>query len=401
MAASLQGLPTELLGFIAEYCCGLTNERQALLNLRLASRTIESAVRRSWIQEYFAHRNVDIDEFALESLMEVSDIPEFAREVKVLRIRCKDDFKHHLDTDSSDTPQAPEGYERLCRMMYQAFRNFQGVETIEFVPNVDGIRDQCTDKGDAILDYGITFSYVLFIVQKCGLLLHHIRRAGLEYHPCDAEFRMSAAVDLPAFTECCSDLKSFDTKISLEVDWDAVPSLAKAFATGFNGMASLTNLSLDFAPSSNWAQKAIFFRELAQHTYLPQLATIDLGSASCFLREMTAFLSKHITTLTWLRLSDLDTFEMDMTISVRAMLERLKEASLLEHLDIERFVVHGSGDKEVTFPNVHGVVVDEFENLDGYVMINHRKGVQFSGIKEVQKGLENMLSHIVIGPSRS
>lgn len=400
MDASLEGLPTELLGLIAECCCALNDDRLTLLNLRLASRTIESAVRGSWIGAYFTHRNVDIDKSALETLCEVSDISEFAREVKVLRIRCKDDLKYHRNPDSTGAEEPLGEYVHLCRMMWQAFRNFQNVKTIEFLPTIDGVNDQCTEKGDAVLDYGMTFSYVLVAAQQSGLRPRCIRRAGLEYHPCDAEFRMSAAVDLSTLSECCSDLRLFETKISLEAPWDEIPALAKQFAFGLNRLASLASLSLDFNSSSHWGPRAIFIRELAQHVYLPYLEIIDLGSASWFLSEMTAFLAKHVNTMTHLRLKCLDIFESDIIPPINAMLEKLQESPGLEYLDITRFEIHGS-DGHVIFPRVNRVVDDEFENLDGYVMVDLREGVRFSGVQEVHQGLEDMLSHIIIGPRRS
>ena len=87
MAACLPALPPELLEVIAGFRIK-PKHGVSLLQLRSTSRTIQSATRRTWLNEFFYTRKVVLEPGKLTELMELGEVPELAKAVDTIQVFC-------------------------------------------------------------------------------------------------------------------------------------------------------------------------------------------------------------------------------------------------------------------------------------------------------------------------
>lgn len=328
MTASLDGLPPELLTCIAEVVLDDESlQSHELLQLRSTCRTIEAAIRRTWVRAYFAVRSITMDSAKITELKQVVAVPEFASVTKELCIDCD---KAELSAESLMQISSP---------LSIALRPLQNVETITFGPPPDFSYDELHSNGIMDIDFSDAFSIVLFAAQACGIQPQCI---GVNTEDCqafDANMRITNCRSMRLLPDCFTRLATIKLLVEVDEEIETLVDLATDLAGGLNLMQCLTRLSIDFPTPPSSLELAIFFTELVDRVHLPSIMEIHVRSLFCLVSALTRLLIMHTTTLTKVKLRTITSVHDDGLESFRNMPREMQDSLRLETLEMEELFV--------------------------------------------------------------
>ena len=392
MSLSLEKLPPEIIGIIADYCVeydiqqGKNEETGTLLKLRATCRSIKAGTHDSWLYSYFNDRYLDLCPAKLKELKAMAACPELARAVKVLIVRCEDDTKV-FQQDQQGNPQFLELIKLSC-LTTLAMQHLQNLEAINFqISKVDAREFPTTNGTRRAVECSKTVSLVLSIVETCGLcptaISNVVWQAGTDLGFTD----ISSMPQLPVLL---SGLTSLELQcpglLARAVNGN---NFAQELSRSLNLMQSLTQLCL-----VDEYRNGSVMHELCMDVYLPSLDTIWLDNIKCRIHEMTTFLRKHTRTLDVCAICNIVPMEEDGEDRYRDLLKTLRDSFHLSTLRVG--ILWGPGGSRFQFPAVEQVFCGD-ENEDGFVEV-YFGDTTMSGQQQIEKGVSDMLSWVILTP---
>lgn len=285
------------------------------------------------MEAYFTFRRLDLNTHKLTQLREIGNVPELAHAAETLKVRCKDGSIQLNSTDSEFDESAELVH--LSSMMALALNNFRNVKNIGFQPSPDGVGDQYTQYYDLpIMDYSGSFSFVLLVVQACGICPQHICQYSCDKKDFEAEFILTECESMLRLSSCFSDLVRFDLSVRAHDGTQEELEFASNLANGINLMQSFTRLTLDFshAEFEDNIDSTLFFKDFAGALHLYGIVSLQLHRLVCDISDLTGLLIAHAKPLKQCRISCVASPEANSTMEFRTMLEKLQSHLCLDLL---------------------------------------------------------------------
>ena len=320
--ATLEGLPPELLGLVADFCLD-----QSVFDLRLTSRAVEAAVHYEWLHRFFSARTLELTSEHLASVKKIVEILEYAAVTNTIVVRC-------IDTDA--TQEETSQGEEWSAAFYLALvlSRLRNLKSVVFVPTFSSLSGETNEDGDDVVDYSSSFHFVMRAIQACELRPKCIKFSAVleEYVGAvkkrdKVEFKMGDLDNINQLTSCLSEVETF------EIGIDAVPAPARAnsFAIGIHSMPLLRRLALRF---SNDGRGNAIIKGLASATHLPALANIEFRNVFCNVHNLMQFLHKHADTVTVCTLKGIISSGPHAISYFQLLLVMLRDAMHLDQLAI-------------------------------------------------------------------
>ncbi|KAK3701700.1 hypothetical protein LTR37_015353 [Vermiconidia calcicola] len=356
MATLLLSLPTEILHIIAEFSCD-HDENEALLHFRATCRRVQAATRRAWVFEYFTFRKLEFSVTKLTQLKNVAEVPEFANAVTSIDIRgqCSEELRKSENAQGFLYPTRTMFMMKYAPLLACALQNLRNLRDVQFLTL--GEANEASED-DSFITFSDIFAMVTLALQACGL-----RPRSLSNEPSDrcgstGDFRVNDLSIMPTLKDCFSELESVEWILPETTKRRQAQETATHFAIGLSQMMALTTLELSF--QTRWS--IVFFKDIVEFIYLPQLKNVTLGALDCSTEDLNCFLLKHSDSLRSLQLYS---FEL-LDGAIRDLLILLRGSFHLTGLTFDNVCVPNG---TVNFPGV--VTTDGMINIKGSREINN------------------------------